>query len=124
MADLPRPSDPAERGDFAMTDREPGGHLFIDTEALLEKAGNTGALTVPFVIDIVTVIWWLGKEPIIPDAWQIVDRLNRKLPGRKYTVEQFEAHRDDIEGCFTILSDGRWVPSPELFSLVDDDERA
>jgi hypothetical protein len=41
------------------------------------------------------------------------------LPARGYTSELLRQHRNAIASFFTVLPDGRWVPSPEYFSVTD-----
>jgi hypothetical protein len=35
------------------------------------------------------------------------------------TAEKLESLRSEVSTFFTILDDGRWVPSPVFFSMVD-----
>ncbi len=106
-----------------MTNRESGEAIFLDTEVMLQKGGETGLIAVAMAMDIIMVLWWPTKEPVLPDTERIVEHLNRFFPRRDYSVPLFEKNKADVEKFFTVLADGRWVPNPEIFSLVGDDER-
>jgi hypothetical protein len=52
-------------------------------------------------------------------------RLAKELPAEGYTAELLRRQRNTIASFFTVLPDGRWVPSPEFFSVTDGNaERA
>lgn len=53
------------------------------------------------------------------DERLLADRLAGELPAHGYTEALLRRHRDAVASFFTILPDGRWVPSPEFFSITD-----
>lgn len=96
-----------------------GSPLYLDAERFWTKAGPMDSFPVACAMDIIFHLWWPSKQPVTPDAVTIIGTLSKKLPNRGYTVEKFEKHRADMLQFFTELPDGRWVPSPEYFSLID-----
>jgi hypothetical protein len=48
------------------------------------------------------LVWWPAKEPFVPDGERIVERMNRVLATRDYTVDPFSEHKADLEKFFTV----------------------
>jgi hypothetical protein len=97
---------PPSRGDF-----------YIDTERFL--ANSAGNEAVGIAMDLVLRVWWPTKTAFVFDEENLAASLAKELPARGYSVEILRRRRSEIASFFTILPDGRWVPSPEYFGIAE-----
>jgi hypothetical protein len=92
--------------------------LWVDAEALLQVQATPADLGL--AIRLAFEVWLPTKQAFHYDAPILLERL-RHTAGN-LTIEQIEAAKEGASKLFTILSDGRWAPSPEFFSLTDGNE--
>jgi hypothetical protein len=92
--------------------------LYIDVERFL--ANKVGPEAVGIAIDLITFVWWPTKTAFVFDENALAAGLAKEVPARGYTADLLRRQRSAIASFFTILPDGRWVPSPEYFSITDD----
>jgi hypothetical protein len=98
-------------------DEDPGEPLYIGVERFLADRANAEAAGV--AMDLIARVWWPLKTPFVFDEDALAARLASELPARGYTAEMLRRRRKKIAPFFTVLPDGRWVPSPKYFSLTD-----
>lgn len=95
------------------------GDFYIDTERFLKNSAGNEAIGI--AMDLALRVWWPTKTAFVFDEEALAASLGKELPGRGYSVDLLRRQRSKIASFFTILPDGRWVPSPEYFSITDDD---
>ena len=100
-----------------MKDASRGERFYINPEFVL--ADEAGGEATGITIDLIVHIWWPTKSGFAFDEEALAARLAAELPGRGYTADVLRKHRGAIASYFTVLPDGRWVPSPEYFRFAD-----
>jgi hypothetical protein len=106
-----------------MHDKHRGEPLYMDVERFLANKAGTEAVAI--AMDLIGYIWLPTKIGFVFDEGALALRLATKLPARGYTSDMLRRNRESVSSFFTVLPDGRWVPSPEYFSLTDgNSERA
>ena len=93
--------------------------LMLDVKEFGRAIKDSGPITAAMVMDLIMVLWFPAKQPLVIDDEQIVETLNKFFPRRDYTVELFRTHKAEIKQFFVELPDGRWVPAPRFFSVTD-----
>jgi hypothetical protein len=90
--------------------------IFIDVAAF--RAACAGA---PLrIVGLVPLLLGYGGGGAFQwDARAIASWLSRECPNDRILAEELENIAADLAPFFTALPDGRWVPSPVLFSAVD-----
>ena len=91
--------------------------LYLNTEAFL--ANKAGSEAGGLAMDLIIIVYWPLKQGFLYDPAKLAEKINHVAPGRKYDVAQLERLKTKVATFFTVLEDGRWVPSPIYFSLTD-----
>lgn len=99
-----------------MTNEQP---LYIDVEAMLAVKGSAGGHGL--AMTLVCGIWEPERQPLVYDAAAILARL-RAAGDTGTTAADMKKYENDAQRFFVVLDDGRWVPSPEFFSVTDGNE--
>lgn len=94
-----------------------GEPLYIDTARFL--ANKAGVEAAGIAMDLIGHLWWPTKTAFAFDEEALATKLDAELPARGYTADLLRRRREAVASFFTVLPDGRWVPSPEYFSLTD-----
>lgn len=88
--------------------------LYLDVEAF-QAIDDVSPAAAGLAMRLVTQVWFADRKGFL---WQ-PEVLAGRLVGKGITAESVAALKDEVERFFTILPDGRWVPSPHLFSMTD-----
>ncbi len=89
--------------------------LYFNMEAARPLAREIGPEAYGLVMSLIMEIWWPTKEAFLYEPDVLVDRLTAS----NLTADDLARLREPAARFFTILSDGRWAPSPEFFSITD-----
>jgi hypothetical protein len=100
-----------------MNDEHRGEPLYVDVERLMADRSRNEAIGL--AVDLIGVIWSPTKTAFVFDEEALAAQLAAKLPARGYTADLLRRNREAVASFFIALPDGRWVPSPEYFSLND-----
>jgi hypothetical protein len=95
------------------------GDFYIDTERFLANSASSEAAGI--AMDLVLRMWWPTKTAFVFDEEALAASFGKELPARGYSAVLLRRRRSEIASFFTILPDGRWAPSPEYFSITDND---
>lgn len=98
-------------GGEAVTDNEEA--IWVNHEALRSNRVSLAALGT--AMSLVFEVWWPTKKGF---QWE-PEQLATLITAPDVTPQGLEELRDEVATFFTILDDGRWVPSPIYFSMVD-----
>lgn len=93
--------------------------LYLDTGALLKVKGNPASHGL--AMTLVFGIWAPERQPFVYDS----DALFARLRGMGQTGikrSDLDDYKEGAKRFFVILDDGRWVPSPEFFSVTNGNE--
>ena len=83
----------------------------LNTKAVPEsKAGAEGKR---IALDMIGCIWGPSKNAFTFDPKILATQLAKELPERNYTEQIIRENAEDIKTFFTVLPDGKWVPSPQ-----------
>ncbi|WP_426026437.1 hypothetical protein [Brevundimonas sp. TSRC1-1] len=92
--------------------------LYIDVEAMLRSAGGGDLAAKGLAMTLVFGVWEPGRQPFAYDPDQLFERLS--AGGHTgITRDELEQNKAGAQRYFVVLDDGRWVPSPEFFSVTD-----
>ena len=101
-----------------MNDNTNNEEIHVDVDRFSENGADVEA--VALAMDLVFFVWKPAKAAFFYDEEKLADRLIALLPGRGYTATTLRERKSEVATFFTVLSDGRWVPSPLYFGLTDE----
>jgi hypothetical protein len=96
-----------------------GPPIYISPEAILTSTAPMEAVGIALIV--LSLVWWPTQTPFEWDEKRLLVKLRSQLPGCDYTLDQLARNRSEAQSFFCRLDDGRWVPSPEYFSLTNTD---
>jgi hypothetical protein len=68
--------------------------------------------------DLAYFVWWPTKDAFVFDEEALAAHFAKRQPASRYTAKLLRRHRKAVATFFTVLPDGRWVPSPEYFGVT------
>lgn len=89
--------------------------IWINSAAFWAQARAVDHAALSIAMDLVMLVYMPGRHAFTWDAAGLANAIKRP----DTTALLLDAHRDEVSRFFTVLDDGRWVPSPEYFSLTD-----
>ena len=95
--------------------------LYIDTNAM--HANKAVPEAVGIAIDLITYVWLPGKMPFKYDPKTLAEHLAKALPARGYSEDVIIRNEATLRTFFTELQTGEWVPSPEFFSVTNENHQ-
>jgi hypothetical protein len=100
-------------------DEDRGEPLYIETKSFVRKSRGVRPEVLCIAMDLICLVWWPTKTAFAFDEEALAARFAADLPARGYTPDMLRQNRKKVASFFTVLPDGRWVPSPKYFSLTD-----
>jgi len=87
--------------------------LYLDVAAF--EAADEDPAVLGLAMKLVVEVWYPSRAGF---QWN-PERLAAQIKAPDVTSQALEEARDRVAKFFTVLDDGRWVPSPEFFSMTD-----
>lgn len=87
--------------------------IYVDHTAM--RAVECSLAARGLAMSLLFEVWFPTKQGFVWDAEDLAARVSAP----DATPAMIEAEKDDVAKFFTVLADGRWVPSPAMFSMTD-----